>query len=354
MAGYGIRLALVTGAALAAAACASYPTEPRFSTRADAATASPVASQLPVQNSGPTADPSSGTSQQAPVESPMPSTAPIGRIEGGALPSTSATGSQSGPAALSSAPSPGGPGSIYIIQPGDTLSGVGRRFRTSIQALIDLNELGPRGTIRSGQSILLPPTAVDIGSDPFATGPAPVASASSEAPSTASPPVTQPPPRPAPVSPPAATVPAPLAALPRPPGNTAPVAGSPGFQWPVRGDILRRFGPVGLGERNNGINIGASAGTAVVAAAAGRVAYVGDALPGQGLTVLIMHRDGWRTVYGHLGSATVDDGDDVRAGQQVGTVGLTAGDGRPSVHFETRRMQGDNPMPIDPISVLPR
>jgi murein DD-endopeptidase MepM/ murein hydrolase activator NlpD len=33
----------------------------------------------------------------------------------------------------------------------------------------------------------------------------------------------------------------------------------------------------------------------------------------------------------------------VRAGQQIGTVGLTAGDGRPSMHFETWRMRGDQP-----------
>ena len=67
-----------------------------------------------------------------------------------------------------------------------------------------------------------------------------------------------------------------------------------------------------------------------------------------------MHNGGWRTVYGHLGSATVKDGDDVRAGQQIGTVGLTAGDGRPSIHFETRQMRGDDPVAVDPLSVLPR
>ena len=120
------------------------------------------------------------------------------------------------------------------------------------------------------------------------------------------------------------------------------------------GDIVRRFGPVGMGERNNGINIGASAGATVSASAAGRVAYVGSDLVGQGLTVLIVHANGWRTVYGHLGSATVKDGDDVRAGQQIGTVGLTAGDGRPSIHFETRQMRGDDPVAVDPLTVLPR
>jgi len=122
----------------------------------------------------------------------------------------------------------------------------------------------------------------------------------------------------------------------------------------VRGEIVRRFGPVGVSERNNGINIAAPLDTPVVAAAGGRVAYVGDDLVGQGLTVLIVHADGWRTVYGHLGSATVRDGDQVRAGQQIGTVGETAGDGRPSMHFETRRMRGDDPVAIDPTTVLPR
>ncbi|HEY1072309.1 murein hydrolase activator EnvC family protein, partial [Brevundimonas sp.] len=145
---------------------------------------------------------------------------------------------------------------------------------------------------------------------------------------------------------------------PRTPAAAAPAQGAAvgqalAMQWPVRGDILRRFGPVGMGERNNGVNIGAAAGTEVKAAAAGRVAYVGD-LVGQGLTVLIAHRDGWRTVYGHLGSATVRDGAEVRAGQAIGTVGLTAGDGRPSIHFETRQMRGDDPVAIDPLTVLPR
>ena len=235
-------------------------------------------------------------------------------------------------------------GAAYVIQPGDTISGVGRRFQTPVQTLIDLNGLGPRGAITPGQRIILPDTAVDTGRDPYATGPSPSG--------VLVPNGSAPPPPPPPSGNPAL----PAETRPAPSTATAPSAtpGSTNLVWPVRGDILRRFGPMGMGERNNGINIGASAGAAVVAAAPGRVAYVGDDLVGQGLTVLIVHADGWRTVYGHLGSATVDDGDDVRQGQQIGTVGLTAGDGRPSIHFETRRMQGDDPVAIDPLTVLPR
>jgi murein DD-endopeptidase MepM/ murein hydrolase activator NlpD len=248
------------------------------------------------------------------------------------------------------------PGAAYEIQPGDTISGVGRRFQTPVQTLIDLNGLGPRGAITTGQRIILPDAAVDTGRDPYATGPSP---AGVLVPNSGMAPPPPPPPS-GNAALPAQTRPtAPAVGAARPPVTAAPsatpVAGGPiALLWPVRGDILRRFGPVGMGERNNGINIGASAGASVVASAGGRVAYVGDDLVGQGLTVLVVHNGGWRTVYGHLGSATVKDGDDVRAGQQIGTVGLTAGDGRPSIHFETRQMRGDDPVAVDPLTVLPR
>jgi murein DD-endopeptidase MepM/ murein hydrolase activator NlpD len=389
---------VVAGAALSVAACASYPTEPRYSTRAD--TPHAVANVPATPNPYPNAPVYPGQPGQpypgavVTNEAPPPARAPIESIDGGGLPPAAVTSSLNGGPATSSRPPqsspnypspnyapgsnspepnyappsynpPGTPrapvtaGSVaYVIQPGDTISGVGRRFQTPVQTLIDLNGLGPRGSISSGQNIVLPENAVDTGRDPYATGPAPIG-------------VTVPragavPPPPTPPSGNAALPPArpvvPVAPTPtpiRPPSAiqtlpSAPVVGAIGLQWPVRGDIVRRFGPVGMGERNNGVNIGASAGAPVVAAASGRVAYVGDALAGQGLTVLIVHRDGWRTVYGHLGSATVEDGADVRAGQQIGTVGLTAGDGRPSMHFETRHMQGDEPVAIDPLTVLPR
>ncbi len=339
--GRGARLlgGLTVGLLLTAlGACASYPAEPRYSTRpVDVSGRAPAAA--------PYGPPPPAYQPPAYDEPPPPARAPVERIEGGSLSAAEpiAPPAYVPPPAREPAYAPPTPttvaaGAAYEIQPGDTISGVGRRFQTPVQMLIDLNGLGPRGAIVPGQRIVLPDSAVDTGPDPYATGPAPRGVL---APDTGAPP--PPPPPPPSGNPPSR----PTAA-----DTATPVAAT--LAWPVRGDILRRFGPVGMGERNNGINIGASAGTPVNAAAAGRVAYVGDDLPGQGLTVLIVHRDGWRTVYGHLGSSTVEEGDDVRAGQQIGTVGLTAGDGRPSIHFETRRMQGDEPVAIDPLTVLPR
>ncbi len=348
--GQWIRAGVIALAGMAATACVSYPAAPRYSTR-------PMPGYGGAGPAQPGYPPPAYGNQPAPppYEPPPPATAPVERIDGGALPPPGGGSTYVPPPAYNPPPPPayvpptGAPtvsaGAAYVIQPGDTISGVGRRFQTPVQTLIDLNGLGPRGAITQGQSIILPDSAIDTGSDPYATGPTPVGVLVPDSG------VVPPPPPP----------PSGNAALPPPPrqpantgraGTAAP--GAVALQWPVRGEIVRRFGPVGLGERNNGINIGAPAGASVVAAADGRVAYVGDDLVGQGLTVLVVHRDGWRTVYGHLGSATVDDNQDVRAGQQIGTVGLTAGDGRPSIHFETRRMQGDEPVAIDPVTVLPR
>lgn len=348
--GQWIRAGAIALAGLAATACASYPEAPRYSTR-------PMAGYGANVPPAPTPPPSGGPSQPAPPAyvAPPPPTVPVEPIEGGALPpagSASSSGAMApppppayAPPPVASAPTTVSAGAAYVIQPGDTISGVGRRFQTPVQILIDLNGLGPRGAITVGQSIILPDSAVDTGTDPYATGPTPTGVL---VPENGIAPPPPPPPSGNPATPPPPRQPASAGRT----GTAAP--GSVSLQWPVRGDIVRRFGPVGLGERNNGINIAAPAGAPVVAAADGVVGYVGDDLPGQGLTVLITHRDGWRTVYGHLGSATVDDNQSVRAGQQIGTVGLTAGDGRPSMHFETRRMQGDEPVAIDPVTVLPR
>ncbi len=356
-----IRAAVVVGGALTVTACSTYPNEPRYSTRP-----MPVGGQggYPVQPQQPGAYPNNNPyyAQPSQPQTPPPARpyeeqgprAPSGSIEGGGLPPAGGPAYPSTGAPITVTPPAAGatsmPGATYVIQPGDTISGVGRRFQTPVQTLIDLNGLGPRGAITSGQRIVLPDSAVDTGSDPYATGASPVGV---RTPNNGVAPPPPPPPSGNAALPPS-RAPAVTSSTPASPVQGAAVGQALVMQWPVRGDILRRFGPVGMGERNNGINIGASAGTEVKAVAAGRVAYVGDDLPGQGLTILIIHRDGWRTVYGHLGSATVRDGAEVRAGQAIGTVGLTAGDGRPSIHFETRQMRGDDPVAVDPLSVLPR
>ncbi|RZI98118.1 MAG: LysM peptidoglycan-binding domain-containing protein, partial [Brevundimonas sp.] len=173
------------------AACASYPTEPRYSIYADGsaparANAQPIAplSTAPI----PSGEGVRGATDPA-TEVPPPRTAPVEAIEGGALSAPVSTAPRvysetpaAGPASegFSTPPPPRSgaaaaveAGAVYEIQPGDTISGIGRRFQTSVQNLIDLNSLGPRAAIAPGQRLILPTTAVDIGGDPYATGPSP-------------------------------------------------------------------------------------------------------------------------------------------------------------------------------------
>jgi YD repeat-containing protein len=82
------------------------------------------------------------------------------------------------------------------------------------------------------------------------------------------------------------------------------------FSWPLRGEIISDFGVKGTGQRNDGLNIRAAAGTPVVAAADGEIAYAGNQVPTFGNLVLVKHADGWVTAYAHLGSTTRQDAPD--------------------------------------------
>ncbi len=78
-------------------------------------------------------------------------------------------------------------------------------------------------------------------------------------------------------------------------------------------------------EFDLGYTIGAAAGTSVVACWDGKITSViesGD--PSTGKLVRIQHQDGLETVYSSLDTITVQVGDVVKRGEQIGTVGNTA------------------------------
>ena len=59
------------------------------------------------------------------------------------------------------------PGEIYIVQAGDTLSGVGRRFGTPVRTLMMLNGIGETGAIGIGDRLILPEGARDLDPTPM-------------------------------------------------------------------------------------------------------------------------------------------------------------------------------------------
>ncbi len=127
------------------------------------------------------------------------------------------------------------------------------------------------------------------------------------------------------------------------------------FQWPVRGTVLSSYGPKVGGQRNDGVDIGAAAGAPVVAAADGIIKLANE-LPGSGLTVIVIHADGWATVYANLRSAEVSMDQRVTRGQRIGSVGQSGDAPRPQLHFEVRHSPSAKfkARAIDPQIVLPK
>ncbi len=121
------------------------------------------------------------------------------------------------------------------------------------------------------------------------------------------------------------------------PDAAPPPRGGARFLWPVKGRLISGYGPKPDGLHNDGLNIAASKGAAVVAADNGVVAYAGNELRGFGNLLLLKHADGWITAYAHLDRIEVERGATVKRGQTVGRVGQTGSVTSPQLHFELRK-----------------
>ncbi|HNB28387.1 MAG TPA: M23 family metallopeptidase, partial [Alphaproteobacteria bacterium] len=291
----------------------------------------------------------------------------------------------------------------YVVQKGDTVSGIAARQGVSISALIQLNNLRAPYTLQVGQTLVLPSgadapqpasqTAAAPQAKPFVPsaptpsapqplpqasgqpaviGAQPTAPATNSAPqdlgggvTASSLPPLQPAPTPqaAPQTPPAPAsqpapqtasiepAPAPAAVPPASKGDPLPdVKPNSAFIWPVDGKVIGKFGPTKDNQRNDGINIAAPAGAPVLASAAGTVAYAGNELRGFGNMVLLRHADGWVTAYAHNSALLVKKGDKVKQGQIIARVGSTGNVDTPQLHFELR--QGTKA--VDPLKNLTR
>jgi peptidoglycan hydrolase-like protein with peptidoglycan-binding domain len=128
----------------------------------------------------------------------------------------------------------------------------------------------------------------------------------------------------------------------------APPACPIALAWPVEAPLGNEFGPRG-NHFHAGIDLLAKAGTTVRAAAPGRVAYAGRIDGGWGKLVVVAHARRVRTMYAHLSTVTVDVGERVATGAQVGVVGSTGNATGPHLHFEVR-LHG---AAVDPSTALP-
>ena len=264
----------------------------------------------------------------------------------------------------------------HVVQAGDTLLAISRIYGVDQSSLARANNLTPPYALKPGQRLTLPgridanlaampqeqhqayvaPTVSSAGNGgsmsveelPPATGrqqPSKQQSVTPSAvpPSTSDTTAPTAPQKPAPRTTATKQADTEVAAIP----PQAPRGGER-FLWPVKGTIISSFGPKKGGLNNDGINIAAPAGTNVVAADSGVVAYAGNELRGFGNLLLIRHADGWVTAYAHNEKLLVKRGERVKRGQAIAQIGSTGNVSAPQLHFEIRK--GTDP--VDPLKYL--
>ncbi len=123
---------------------------------------------------------------------------------------------------------------------------------------------------------------------------------------------------------------------------------------PNPGHISSLFGwrrsPFGHGrDFHTGIDIAASAGTAIRSTAPGTVVSAGW-MGGYGKAVRINHKFGYDTIYGHMSSIAVGKGTKIKKGDRIGYVGMTGNATGNHCHYEIRL--GD--IPINPYPYMSR
>lgn len=122
--------------------------------------------------------------------------------------------------------------------------------------------------------------------------------------------------------------------------------------WPAEGIVTGRFGRqrvgqlAGINVTRNGIDLSVSEGRPVAAVHEGVVTFAGP-FTAYGNLVIVDHGGGAHTLYGHLASHSVNKGDRVSAGSQVGRSGRNQA-GNPALYFELR-IDGQ---PVDPLQWL--
>ena len=208
------------------------------------------------------------------------------------------------------------PATTHRVASGETGWSVARKYGISIQDLATANNLETNMVLKVGQVLNIPArqvAAASVVSAPGQGSPTPMPPSAAKplpdektAPSTA--PVAKP-------------------TTPDLGATRTAASGSGKFRMPVAGSITRTFSK----GKNDGIDISAPTGTTVSAAGSGRVAAITRDTDGVPI-VVIRHEGELMTVYAGMSQLSVQKGDQVKAGQKIGTAG-----GSGAIHFEVRK-----------------
>lgn len=120
------------------------------------------------------------------------------------------------------------------------------------------------------------------------------------------------------------------------------------FAWPISGASRSKLGGT-FTDLSKGIDIPGARGTAVLAAAPGKVIYNKSGLRGYGRVVIIKHNDNWLSAYAHNEKILVAEDEVVKKGQKIAEMGSSDTDAV-KLHFEIR----NKGKPLDPLKYLPK
>lgn len=204
----------------------------------------------------------------------------------------------------------------YRVQSGDTLYQIARKEGASVSDLVRWNKLSNSNSIEVGQVLRVePPAGQARTSTPSKASSKPIPKAKPSQSSTAS-------------------------AGKR---RTAP-PGAISLVWPAQGKVTRGYD----GSGSNGIVISNAAGTPVVSAAPGTVAYSGSGLRGYGHLVIVKHNASFLSIYAHNSKLLVKEGQRVSQGQKIAEMG-NSDSKQVGLYFELRY----DGQAVDPAGSLP-
>jgi murein DD-endopeptidase MepM/ murein hydrolase activator NlpD len=265
------------------------------------------------------AEPSPATG--APTTGPI---RPTSEIDITTLASDAIDRSPATPAAARPAPQTGTEPVRHQVERGETAFTIARLYNVSVRSLAEWNGLDSDFSLREGQYLLIPVVTQAPPEEEDSTPPPGTGSVTPQPPS-ASQPLPEETPEPAAE----ADAPAPAEPVADVGNQTASSTSDAAMSFPVQGSIIREYAK----GRNDGIDIGASVGTTVKAAASGQVAAITRNTDGINILV-IRHPDNLLSVYTHVDNISVAKGDAVSRGQSIAKVA----DFDPSrVHFEVRK-----------------
>jgi len=218
----------------------------------------------------------------------------------------------------------GKPG-YYTVKPGDTLTRIALENGQSPRDIAAWSQVENPNRIEVGQVLrVVPPVGQEVQVQPVSR--ATVSAGTLAQPASATP---------------SSAAPTTAASESRP---VAATESEINWLWPTNGPVLAGFDDV----KNKGLDIGGAAGDPVLAAADGRVVYVGAGLRGYGNLIILKHNNVYLTAYAHNQTLLVKEDQSVLKGQKIAEMGNSDAD-RVKLHFEVRR-QGK---PVDPAKYLP-